>query len=103
MATCYPARGESELRSRGYRGDVIACRLLGHRYRFRAEGPTMRWECMRGCGAAGEKRYATEHDATRYAAGLERDRQEAGGGRMPFVATLPLRLLRRARRSRHVG
>jgi hypothetical protein len=72
--------------------------MLGHRYRFSADGPTMRWECMRGCGAGGEKRYATDEEATRYAQGLERDRHAAGEGRVPLVSTLPLRLLRRARK-----
>src|SRR5256885_2339121 len=34
---------------------MLACRLLGHRYRFRAEGATMRWECARACGAGGRE------------------------------------------------
>ncbi|MEA2256154.1 MAG: hypothetical protein QOG35_2199, partial [Solirubrobacteraceae bacterium] len=28
---------------------MLRCRLLGHRYRFRSEGDTMRWRCERGC------------------------------------------------------
>jgi hypothetical protein len=60
----------------------------------------MRWECSRGCGAKGSKLYATADEASRYARGLERDRVAAGEGRVPFMATLPLRLIRRARRSR---
>ena len=62
----------------------------------------MRWECSRGCGAGGEKRYATDAEASRYSRGLERDRRAAGEGRVPLVALLPLRLVRRARRSRPV-
>jgi hypothetical protein len=86
--------------ARRYRGGVVACRVLGHRYRFHAEAETMRWDCSRGCGASGSKRYATAEEAIRYAQALERDRLTAGNGAMPLVSTLPLRLLRRARRSR---
>jgi hypothetical protein len=35
---------------------MLRCRLLGHRFRFSADGSTMRWDCERGCGAGGEKR-----------------------------------------------
>ena len=82
----------------GYRGDVIACRIFGHRYRFRADDATMHWECTRGCGAQGEKRYETAEDASRYARGLERAGERGSG--MPLVSTLPLRVLERMRRSR---
>jgi hypothetical protein len=73
---------------------VLACRILGHRFRFRAEGRSMLWECARGCGAGGSKEYATEEDARRYALGLERDAVADRGP--PLIAALPLRLLRRA-------
>ena len=73
---------------------MLACRILGHRFRFRAEGPSMLWECVRGCGAGGSKEYATSEDARRYALGLERDAVADRGP--PLIAALPLRLLRRA-------
>ena len=54
----------------------------------------MRWACMRGCGAAGEKRYESAERAARYAHALDReDRDDVG--RRPL---LPLGLARRARR-----
>jgi hypothetical protein len=73
---------------------VLACRILGHRFRFRAEGPHMLWECVRGCGAVGSKEYGTAEDASRYALGLERDAAPDRGP--PLIAALPVRLLRRA-------
>jgi hypothetical protein len=78
---------------------VLRCRLLGHRYRFSAEGETMRWDCRRGCGAGGSKRYQTAEDARRYAAGLDREDREQLGRRAP-VGLTPLRLLNRALRRR---
>jgi hypothetical protein len=76
---------------------MLRCRLLGHRFRFSADGSTMRWECERGCGAGGEKRYATPADAARYARGLDREDRVDLGRRAP-VGLLPLRLFRAARR-----
>jgi hypothetical protein len=35
----------------------LACRLSGHRWRFRREGATVLWSCERGCGAGGERGY----------------------------------------------
>ena len=56
-----------------------ACKLLGHSYRFTAEGETMRWTCERGCGDGGSKRYASAEDAQRYARVFDqRDAGEAG-------------------------
>ena len=81
MATCYQAR-ETLNPCRRYRGVVVACRLLGHRYRFRAEGETMRWECARDCGASGEKVYATAEEANRYRGAWRAIGQAAGEGRV---------------------
>jgi hypothetical protein len=75
---------------------MLRCRLLGHRFRFSAEGRTMRWDCARGCGAAGEKRYATAAEAERYATAFEGERERVG--RRAPVSALPLRLFRAARR-----
>jgi hypothetical protein len=78
---------------------VLACRVTGHRFRFSSDGPVMRWECQRGCGAAGSKRYPSAADATRYAAAF--DREDADDvGRRPLLSLLPLALSRRARRGR---
>jgi hypothetical protein len=79
---------------------MVRCRLLGHRFRFVAEGNTMRWECERGCGAGGVKRYATGEDAQRYADAFDREDRQDLGRRAPLVGLFPLRLLRAARRRR---
>jgi hypothetical protein len=79
---------------------MIACRLAGHRYRFRSEGATMRWTCERGCGAGGEKRYASAAEARRYAAAFDREDREDLGRRAPLIGLLPLRIFRALRRSR---
>jgi hypothetical protein len=44
---------------------MTACRLMGHRPRFRADGATLAWNCARGCGAHGLRRYATAREADR--------------------------------------
>jgi hypothetical protein len=75
-------------------GDVLACRVFGHRYRFWAEGRTMRWECARACGAASAKEYPTAEDATRYATAFDREDRDELGRRAP-LSLLPLRLARR--------
>jgi hypothetical protein len=77
---------------------MLACRLLGHRPRFSATGRTLTWSCERGCGAGGSKLYATESDARRYAAALDRPDSD-DLGRRPLVSLLPLRLARRQRGS----
>ena len=71
-----------------------ACRLLGHRLRFSADGATMRWECERGCGTAGSKDYPTAAEALRYASAFDR-RDTDDLGRRSLLSLLPLRLIRR--------
>jgi hypothetical protein len=78
---------------------MLACRVLGHRWRFGAEGELMRWECGRGCGASGSKRYPTAAEAARYARAFDRSDAEALGKR-PLLSLLPLALARRAARRR---
>jgi hypothetical protein len=73
---------------------MLACRVLGHRFRFSADGATMRWACARGCGAGGEKTYASPADAARYARAFDREDRDDLGRRAPLVAGLPLRALR---------
>lgn len=81
---------------------MLGCRLLGHRYRFRAEGATMRWDCLRGCGAGGAKEYGSAGAATRYADALNRDGRNGIGRRAPLLGMLPLRVWRAlADRARH--
>jgi hypothetical protein len=76
---------------------MLACRVLGHRWRFRADGATMRWMCQRDCGAGGEKEYASPAQAARYARAFDREDREDIGRRAP-LGLLPLRLGRSARR-----
>ncbi len=73
---------------------MLACRVFGHRPRFRAEGESMRWECERGCGARGSKRYASAEEARRYARAFDRE-DPRGAGKRPLLSLLPLRLARR--------
>jgi hypothetical protein len=79
-----------------------ACRLMGHRPRFRVAGRTMQWECERGCGqASGCKTYATATQARRYAAAFDRRDTSELGKRAPLIGLLPLRLWHRLRQSRY--
>jgi hypothetical protein len=57
----------------------------------------MRWECERGCGLRGERRYETDADAARYARALDREDREDLGRRSP-LSLLPLRFGRRGRK-----
>ena len=68
--------------------------MLGHRFRFSAEGRTMRWECDRGCGEAGSKRYPTAAEAQRYARAFDR-RDADDVGRRPLLSLLPLWIARK--------
>jgi hypothetical protein len=77
---------------------MLGCRLFGHRFRFSAEGDTMRWECQRGCGAGGSKRYETAADASLYARAFDREDRQDLGRRAPFFALFPLRLFNRDRK-----
>jgi hypothetical protein len=79
---------------------MVACRVFGHRYRFEADGRTMRWTCQRGCGAGGEKVYTTAADARRYASAFDREDRADIGRRAPLIGLLPLRVWRAVRRSR---
>src|SRR5581483_5051201 len=62
----------------------VSCRVFGHRYRFASEGPTMRWTCAR-CGAiGGEKTYASDEEAARYARAFDREDRDDLGHRAPL-------------------
>lgn len=74
---------------------MLACRLLGHRWSFVAQGKTMHWSCLRRCGAGGSKRYESAERAERLARAFDReDRSDLG--RRPLLSLLPLGLVRRA-------
>ena len=54
----------------------------------------MVWECERGCGFGGQKEYADDADAARYAAAFDKeDRSDVG--RRPLLSLLPLGLARK--------
>lgn len=74
---------------------MLACRVFGHRFRFDADGEEMRWECERGCGASGGKRYPTAAEAAHYARAFDREDREDTGKR-PLLSLMPLWLARRA-------
>lgn len=73
---------------------MLRCRLLGHRYRFRADGATMSWSCGRCGEVGGEKRYASADEARRFATAFDREDRSALGRRAPLIGLLPLRLWR---------
>jgi hypothetical protein len=70
-----------------------ACRLFGHRFRFSADGATMRWACER-CGESDAKDYPTAAEAELYARAFDREDRHDLGRRAPLVGLLPLRLWR---------
>jgi hypothetical protein len=79
---------------------MLACRVLGHRFRFSSQGETMYWKCQRGCGEGGSKRYHSAADAGLFAEALDREDREDLARRAPFFALFPLRLMRRGHRGR---
>jgi hypothetical protein len=60
----------------------------------------MRWACERGCGAGGEKTYASSADAARYAQAFDCEDRRDLGRRAPLVGLLPLRIAWLVRRLR---
>jgi len=78
-----------------------ACRFLGHRLVFAADGPVLHWHCARGCGAAGHKRYADPGRVQRYATAFNHRDADDLGRRAPLIGLLPLRLWRKSRSRRH--
>jgi hypothetical protein len=74
---------------------MLRCRLLGHRYRFVADGDELRWHCERCLAPGGSRSYPSAALAERYARGLSRDDRADLGRRAPPFGLAPLRLLRR--------
>jgi hypothetical protein len=76
---------------------MLRCRVLGHRYRFWAEGAVMRWACERDCDAGGSKTYDSPAEARRYAAAFDREDRDELGRRAPVLGMFPLRLWHKMR------
>lgn len=74
-----------------------ACRVLGHRLVFSADGSLLRWQCARECGVTGHKSYADAGRAQRYAAAFNHRDADDLGRRAPLIGLLPLRLWRKLR------
>jgi hypothetical protein len=73
---------------------MVRCGILGHRYRFTADGEMMSWSCER-CGArGGSKQYASADEASRFAQAFDREDRADLGRRAPLIGLLPLRLWR---------
>ncbi|WP_214364458.1 hypothetical protein [Pseudonocardia sp. H11422] len=79
------------------------CQVLGHRFRFSSEGENMRWECQRGCGAGGAKRYPSAQDAQRYARAFDREDRADLGRRAPLFGLLPIRVAQALRGRKRGG
>ena len=74
----------------------LACRLLGHRWRFTSQGRTLRWDCVRCAASGGSKTYDSAAAARHYALAFE---GEPGRGERRFLLGAgPLWLWRRLRR-----
>ena len=63
---------------------TLSCRVFGCRWRFGAEDRVLSWWCARGCPSGGEKRYATEEEASRMANAMGHE----PGGPLGFLAVL---------------
>lgn len=79
---------------------MLACRVLGHRLKFAADGPTMTWRCARCAVVAGQKQYDTAAEAQRYAAAFDRRDADDLGRRAPLIGLFPLRLWHKFRAAR---
>jgi hypothetical protein len=74
-------RGPSNTR---FEPQTLTCRVFGCRWRFGAEGRLLSWWCARGCPSGGEKTYASDEEASRMAASLDREPRGPAG----FLAVL---------------
>jgi hypothetical protein len=72
----------------------MRCRLLGHRYRFRADGTVMAWTCERCGRLGGSKQYASADAAAEFASAFDREDRGELGRRAPLIGLLPLRIWR---------
>jgi len=69
------------------------CRVLGHRWRFSAEGRTLRWDCTRCAAPGGSKEYDSDQLARHYAQAFENEPRR--GERRFLLGAAPLWLARR--------
>ncbi len=69
------------------------CRVLGHRFVFRAAAEQMVWSCTR-CAAGSSRRYSTPAEAARFSEALNVRATTDLGKRAPIVGLLPLRVWR---------
>ncbi|MFA1541434.1 hypothetical protein [Actinomadura monticuli] len=76
----------------------LSCRIFGHDYGFAADGRTMRWSCVRGCGAGGSKEYDSADQARCYARAFDRKDTDDLGRRAPLLGLFPLRMARAMRK-----
>jgi hypothetical protein len=73
---------------------AMLCRVLGHRYRFAADGATMTWTCERCREVGGSKRYDSAEEAAQFASAFDREDRSDLGRRAPLIGLLPLRIWR---------
>ena len=74
----------------------LACRVVGHQWRFAAEARTMMWSCARCGEVGGIKEYGTAAEARKYARAF--DSEPARGERRFLLGAAPLWLWRKLRR-----
>jgi hypothetical protein len=75
---------------------MLACRVLGHRIHFSADGATLRWRCDRDCGEGGEKTYASAAEAQGFARAFnKRDSDKVADH--PTLSTIPVWIVRKLR------
>ena len=74
----------------------MACRLLGHRFRFASDDHILQWQCARGCEAEGHKQYPNAATTSHYARVFDHE-DWMDLGRRPTLSLLPLWLVRKAR------
>lgn len=76
------------------------CVVWDHDVSFTSHGRTMVWECRRGCGTGGSKKYASSSQAAQFATAFDRRDRADLGRRAPLLGMFPVRLWYRIRRVR---
>jgi hypothetical protein len=77
---------------------TATCRVMGHHWRFSAEGRTLRWDCTRCAARGGAKEYDSPQLARHYAQAFESEPRR--GERRFLLGAAPLWLWRRISRRR---
>ena len=65
------------------------CAVWDHDVSFTSHGRTMVWECRRGCGTGGSKKYASSSQAARFATAFDRRDRADLGRRAPLLGMFP--------------